>query len=170
MLPLQSNFIFDKTKKTKEEVMKKYYTAKYDRVFKTIFCNEDDTYLMREFLTRILERKVEEVQFLRNEIGIENVEEQVKTVDVFALVDGVYLHIEMNTGRGEIIHARNFTYFTSLYNKKTVRGEKIDLKSEFIHIDFTYGLGGGRKVKEEYKVMTKEGKEYVKNIKMIEYI
>ncbi len=81
--------------------MKKYYTAKYDRVFKTIFCNEDDTYLMREFLTRILERKVEEVQFLRNEIGIENVEEQVKTVDVFALVDGVYLHIEMNTGRGE---------------------------------------------------------------------
>lgn len=34
---------------------KKFYTTKYDRVFKTIFCDEDNTYLMKTlFVKRIL--------------------------------------------------------------------------------------------------------------------
>ena len=31
----------------------KFYTAKYDRVFKTIFCNEDNTILLKGLLSRI---------------------------------------------------------------------------------------------------------------------
>ena len=33
---------------------KKFYTAKYDRVFKTILCNEDNKELFQEFLSRLL--------------------------------------------------------------------------------------------------------------------
>ena len=43
------------TKEKEEE--KKFYTAKYDRVFKTIFCNEDDPTLLKELLERILKQK-----------------------------------------------------------------------------------------------------------------
>ena len=43
------------TKEKEEE--KKFYTAKYDRVFKTIFCNEDDHTLLKELLERILKQK-----------------------------------------------------------------------------------------------------------------
>ena len=39
-----------------KEKEKKFYTAKYDRVFKTIFCNEDDPTLLKELLERILKR------------------------------------------------------------------------------------------------------------------
>ena len=40
------------TKEKEEE--KKFYTAKFDRVFKTIFCDEDDHTLLKELLERIL--------------------------------------------------------------------------------------------------------------------
>ena len=30
---------------------KKFYTAKFDRVFRTVLCNEDDKSLMQEFLS-----------------------------------------------------------------------------------------------------------------------
>ena len=147
----------------------KFYTAKYDRVFKTIFCKEDDPSLLKEFLSRVLEKKIEKLSFLRNELEVENVEERVKTVDIFALVDGEYTHIEINTGAGEALHTRNFIYFTSLYNKKTTRGEEFDTKSKFLHLDFTYGLGNTRGIKTEYYVEAKDGTKYINNFKIIEY-
>ena len=150
--------------------MKKFYTAKYDRVFKTIFCNEDNKELMMEFLSRTLGRKVENLVFLRNELEVRNTLEQVKTVDVFALVDGEYIHIELNTGTGEHLHIRNFNYFTALYNKKIKRGERLDIKSKFLHIDFTYGLGKNVDIKNTYQVASQNNYHlYIKNFEIVEY-
>ena len=85
-------------KKTNQDNGQTFYTAKMDRVFKTIFCDENNKDLMKEFLSRLLEKNVEEVQFLRNELSVQNTKEKVKTVDIFALVDKEYIHIELNTG------------------------------------------------------------------------
>ena len=42
----------------RKNIMKdKFYTAKYDRVFKDIFCDEDNKELLREFLSRTLKRE-----------------------------------------------------------------------------------------------------------------
>ena len=66
---------------------KKFYTAKYDRVFKTVLCDEDNPHLLQEFLSRILKKKVEIVEFLKNELPVRNVSERVKTVDVLVKAD-----------------------------------------------------------------------------------
>ena len=76
---------------------KKFYTAKYDRVFKTILCDEDDKSLLQEFLSRLLKRKVEVIQFLRNELPVQTVLERTKTVDVLVKADQEYIHIELNS-------------------------------------------------------------------------
>ena len=67
---------------------KKFYTAKYDRVFKTILCDEDNKDLFQEFLSRLLKKKVEIIEFLRNELPVQTTLEKVKTVDVLVKVDG----------------------------------------------------------------------------------
>ena len=150
-------------------LIEKFYTAKYDRVFKTVFCKEQDLTLLKEFLSRVLEKKIENIVLLRNEIPIEHVKERVKTVDVFLKCDDTYLHIELNTSYSKALHNRNFGYFTSLYNRNIERGKRIDPNIPFLHLDFTYGLGKHVPVKREYHVMDPKKNCYIKNFRIIEY-
>ena len=148
---------------------KKFYTAKYDRVFKTILCDQDNPYLFQEFLSRILKKKVEIVEFLRNELPVNTTLEKVKTVDVLVKADGEYIHIEVNTGIPNYLHIRNFVYFSTLYSKKVQRGESYDYVTKFIHFDFTYNMKDKYEDYLEYYVQTSNGEKYVENIKIIEY-
>ena len=152
-----------------KRLTEKFYTAKYDRVFKTIFCNEKDLSLLKEFLKRVLQIDLNDVHLLRNEIAIEHVMEKVKTVDVFLKCDEIYIHIELNTSYSKALHSRNFSYFTSLYNRNIERGKRIDPHIPFIHLDFTYGLGKNISIKNEYYVMDRKQNCYIKNFKIIEY-
>lgn len=147
----------------------KFYTAKYDRVFKTIFCNEDKPYLMKELLERILHLKIIKLSFLSNELTLESINERSKTVDVLVKTENKYIHIEINSSNPNYLHHRNFIYFSSIFSKKTKKGTDYDLETEFIHIDFTYGLS--KKYPEEgiYYLMNKEGLKYVEKFKIIEY-
>lgn len=149
---------------------KGYVTARFDRVFKAIFCDEDDLALFQEFLTRLLGKKVEHIKLLQNELPVRTTKEKVKTVDVFALVDDEYTHIELNTEATEYIRFRNFNYFTTLFNKKTLRGEEYDPSIKFIHFDFSYGLGRNTPLKREYTVTyLEDGTSYVNHFKIVEY-
>lgn len=67
------------------------------------------------------------------------------------------------------MHNRNFIFFSSIFNKKTKRGEQYDTTTEFIHIDFTYGLNKNEEEKREYYVMDEKNKKYIENLKIIEY-
>lgn len=148
---------------------KKFYTAKYDRVFKSVLCDEDNPYLFQEFLSRILKKKVEIVEFLRNELPISNSLEKVKTVDVLVKADCEYIHIEINIGIPTYLHIRNFIYFSTIYSKKVKRGESYDYVTKFIHFDFTYGMENNEQDYIEYYVQSEKGEKYAKNIKIIEY-
>ena len=148
---------------------KKFYTARYDRVFKTILCDEDNPYLLQEFLSRLLKKKIEIVEFLRNELPVNNVLEKVKTVDVLVKADGEYIHIEVNIGVPKYLHIRNFIYFSSLYSKKIQRGKKYDSDTKFVHLDFTYGMDKNKEDYIVYYVKSDNGEKYVDNIKIIEY-
>lgn len=148
--------------------MKKFYTAKYDRVFKTILCDEDNPHMMQEFLSRLLNKKIEIVKFLRNELPIRNAEEKVKTIDVLVKSENEYIHIELNTNYENWLNIRNFVYFSTVFTKKTKIGEVYDTTSKFIHIDFTYNLN----IKDEFKkyyVMAEDGHKYIDNVEIIEY-
>lgn len=149
-------------------MIKKFYTAKYDRVFKTILCDEDDKSLLQEFLSRLLKRKVEVIQFLRNELPVQTVLERTKTVDVLVKADQEYIHIELNSNMSAYLHGRNFIFFSTIYSKKAQRGENYDLETKYLHIDLTYGM----KSEEEqisYYIQSNKEVKYVKNIEIIEY-
>jgi len=148
---------------------KKFYTAKYDRVFKTVLCDEDNPHLLQEFLSRVLKKKIEIVEFLRNELLVNDVLDKVKTVDVLVKADNEYIHIEINIGIPSYLHIRNFIYFSTLYSKKIKRGEKYDQSTKFIHLDFTYNMLDKKEDYLEYYVQSNNGKKYVDNIKIIEY-
>lgn len=147
---------------------KKFYTAKYDRVFKTILCDEDNKELLQEFLTRLLKKKVEIIEFLRTELPVATTVEKVKTVDVLVKVDGEYTHIEINSNMPKYLHIRNFIYFSSIYSKKVQRGEEYDFVTKFLHIDLTYGMNSDREY-IRYFIQSDDKEKYLENIEIIEY-
>ena len=147
----------------------KFYTAKFDRVFKTIFCDEDNPSLLKELLERIFKKKIESIEFLRSELPVVSVIDRSKTVDVLVKVDNEYLHIELNCNYKNYLHTRNFIYFTNIYSRKTVRGKKYDFKTKFIHIDFTYGLSKDIDDVTYYYVMNDKNKKYIDNFEILEY-
>lgn len=148
---------------------KKFYSSRYDRVFKTIFCNEDNPYLLEELLSRILKEQVKVVEFLRNELPVSNTEERTKIVDVLAKTNDKYIHIELNNGAPSYLHTRNFTFFADIFSSKVNRGESYDNKTFFLHIDFTYGLGMNKDEESSYYVQTENGIKYIDNFGIIEY-
>lgn len=146
-----------------------FITAKTDRVFKAILGDEDNKDLLREFLERIFKTKVEVLEFLQPELTVQTIEERTKTVDLLVKMNDKFVHIELNSQNQKYLHNRNFIFFTSIFNKKTKRGKEYDLKTEYIHIDFTYGLKKDDDEVREYYVMDKKGNKYIENIKIIEY-
>jgi len=149
---------------------KKFYTAKYDRVFKALFCNEDDTYLLKEFLTRLLDKEIKHINFLNNELLINNVSSKNKTVDLLAVADDMYVHIEVNTSRDKkYFHIRNFTYFTEIYNKKTLKGEDYKFEENFIHIDLSYNLSNKENIVNTYYLVDENKNKYIENFEIREY-
>ena len=65
----------------------KFYTAKFDCVFKTIFCDEDNPSLLKKLLERIFKKKIESIEFLRSELPVVSTDDKSKTVDLLAKVD-----------------------------------------------------------------------------------
>ncbi len=148
--------------------MQKFYTAKYDVIFKTIFCDENNNKLLKVILSEILEREVKHLIFLNKELPIKKRTEKLKIVDVLAIVDNEYVHIELNSNNLSYLHPRNLTYFCDIYATKNKRGENYNAKTKFIHIDFTY------RMKEKYdyrryKIQSDKKEKYVENFEIIEY-
>ena len=159
---------------------KTFFTAKNDKVFKTIMADEDNKKMLIKFLERILDKKIEELTYLKNELTINYPLEKRKTVDVLVKTEDLYIHLELNNGYNDYLHMRNFCYFTNIYSKKTKAGRNYNLKEIFIQINFTYkniikGRLDKNKILEDkellriYKVMDKDLKTYIENIEIWEF-
>ena len=159
---------------------KPFYTARNDKVFKTIMADEDNKKMLIKFLERILDKKIEELTYLKNELTINYPLEKRKTVDVLVKTEDLYIHLELNNGYNDYLHMRNFCYFTNIYSKKTKAGRNYNLKEVFIQINFTYkniikSRLDKNKVLEDkellriYKVMDKDLKTYIENLEIWEF-
>ena len=147
--------------------MRKFYKGKVDRVFKSIFANEDDPSLLQEFLSRLLDKKIEVIQFLKNEQPIVSVNDKTKTVDLLVKIDNEYTHLEVNTSYNNLIRTRNFNYFTNIYSRKTTRGQIYDFKTKFLHIDLNYNMPINSDFKYSYFIQTLNGDKYIDNFKIM---
>ena len=150
---------------------KKFYKGKNDRVFKATFCNIQNTLLLKEFIERLLNTKINDIKFLRTELNINNVNGKSRTVDVLLEVNGINIHIEVNSDANQIyIHIRNFSYFTEIFNKSTLKGKEYNTKEKFIHFDLSCQLP--KKFNDEKRVFyIKDDKDnkYIDNFKIVEY-
>ena len=149
---------------------RKFYTAKNDRIFKAVFCDEDNTFLLKVFLSRLLGKNVSSIKFLRNELMLNNSNSKSKTVDIFALVDSEYVHIEINTEKDrKYLHVRNFTYFSEIYDKKTLRGQEYNYDDDYLHIDLSYNMAYNKPLVRSYFVMDERCNKYIENFEIKEY-
>ena len=97
-----------------------------------------------------------------------NVIERTKNVDVLVKADDEYIHIELNSQDKDYLHTRNFIFFSSIYNKKTKKRDAYDLKTKFIHLDFTYRLDDNKDYRKYY-IQDEENKRYLDTIEIIEF-
>ena len=150
---------------------KKFYTGKSDVVFKAIYCNEDNIYLTNYFLKKLLNEDVNIIGFLNTELNVNHVLSRRKTVDSLICTEDKMIHIELNSnGSASYLNIRNFTFFSEIYNKKTLAGKKYKDDIDFIHFDFSYNLPKSNKnLVRIYTVNDRNGHNYINNFKIIEY-
>ena len=148
---------------------KRWWAGKYDRVFKSVIADEDNPKMLEEFLSRILNIKIDNIIQLKNELPVRNVIERTKTLDLLVKSNNKYIHLELNINKPTYLHVRNLCFFMDAYTKKTKRGRKFDTRSLFIHIDLTYGLSKKYDPVECYEIGSKQGHKYVKNIQIYEF-
>jgi hypothetical protein len=129
--------------KVEEKNAKKFYTAKNDIVFKTIFINDNDYSLMNALLSEILGCEVKVIRYLKNELDIKDIDEREKRVDALIEADGKKIHLELNTDCSKAIRYRNYIYFEAFHSNETRKSKKYDNKTEYYHIDLTFGLKDG---------------------------
>lgn len=147
---------------------KKFYTARNDRIFKAIFLSKNSEPIMKKMLESILETEIDILDYPRCDLPVIKSREKVTTVDFLIYAKNECIHLEVETGLGKEVRAKNFSGFTKIYNKNHIRGEKYDIETKFLHIDLQYGLGQRKNVIERYQIMNEERIErYVDNFEII---
>ena len=142
--------------------MSKFLTAKNDAVFKAIFCDEDEPFLLTKLLEDILQIKINSLEKLDNELKISFVKEKSKRVDCVVKINGnLYIHLEVNSAYSEKVAFRNFLFFSHIIISKILRGKDYNTKDNFLHISLTYKMSKKRKALKILKI--------AKNVKMYEY-
>ena len=150
---------------------KKFYTAKYDAVFKAIFVDPKNPMLLEGLLEDILHTNVKIIKFYNTELNVNRKNERNKRIDTLVEAEGKYIHIELNTDTSLSKDLRNFIYFEAIHAFHAKNNEEYDKVNEYIHIDLSFGLGNNHDYIEEYTINNKKGgkeyREYINNYKLL---
>ena len=150
---------------------KDFYNARDDKVFKAIFADPADTFLLETLLNLIFNTKVKNIKFENSELLKRNVIERAKTCDFVAEIDNKKVHIELNNQYQNWLHFRNFNFFSTSIDKETEVGKKYDIKKNYIHIDFTYSMPNSKNLDcfIVYKIQNHKQLSYVGNVYFVEF-
>ena len=153
------------------ETKEKFYTAKYDRVFKEIFLKEENEDLLKELLKVALkEVSIKEIKKVLNvEKNVRNIHVRRKYVDVLLETDIGLVGIEINSSVKDYLHVRNFAYHCDTYAHYTETGEYYREDIYIIQINLTYGIKNDEEIMRVYEVQDKTQKKFVENFQVIEY-
>ena len=149
----------------------KLLTARYDKMFKTIMLENKD--ILEKVLETIVNKSVEIIDFVNQEMPIMNKNERVKRLDLIIKLDGEYYECEVNTSPSMATRVRNLNYFFSFIVSRAKQGNMYDIKTKYVQINLTFGMDsyyGPQKygIIEEYQIKTNENKVYYDNFKIIE--
>lgn len=147
---------------------RKYYTCKYDRPFKEIFLKEKNKDMLKDLLELILKVKIKKIELRSPERNTGNINIKRKTYDALLDTDIGKIEIEVNANKEEYVHPRNTAYICDLYSHSTLVSESYDEEIKYIQINLSYALNKEIKPISVYKLRKEEGKEFVKNLEIVE--
>ena len=134
----------------KENIDETFYTAKNDNVFKSIFCDEHDTFLLKTLIERCLKIKIKLLEIHSPERIKENIYAKGQRLDVLVKADDKLINIE--------------------YGEEVKVGESYFDMNDVIQINFTWGLPKKHPVLGEYPpIDSNTGIKFVDNFNIYEY-
>ena len=153
-----------------KDIDNKFYTAKNDNVFKAIFCDEKDTYLLKTLIERCLKTKIELIEIHSPEKIKENIYAKGQRLDVLVKADNKLINIEINSGYYEALHRKSFGYIGGKYSEEVKVGKSYLDMGDIIQINFTWELPKKYPILGEYpSIDVKTGIQFVDNFNIYEY-
>lgn len=117
----------------------KVYTAKNDRIFKSIAHGNNGKVILEAILGNVFDEPVEILEFIPVELPQDTEDERKKVLDVLVRVGNRIINVEVNAqGLSEVTKIRNLAYLCKLFSKNVSKGQEIDVETEFLQINFIY--------------------------------
>lgn len=147
--------------------MKKFYTSRYDDVFKNALVN--DKKIFKEFLEISLDLKIEDYKLDPKELEKPNVKLKTKTLDVLVKTKDKTINLEVNNGYYPSLPTRNYAYICSVFSNSVFKGESYSKVDLHIQLNITWGLGKEKEIVTKYMMQDIENKiVYCDKLKIIE--
>ena len=136
----------------------KVYTAKNDRLFKTVASNKYGKEILEALLSTIFNEKVEVLEFIPVELALDTESERKKTLDVLVRVDNKIINVEMNAqGLSEIVKIRNLSYLCKMFSNNITKGEGIDVETKFLQINLIYNYKKAKRLMNKVYLKDEDG-------------
>lgn len=116
----------------------KFYTSRYDRLFKKIFFKEEDHDLLEELIKEITNLVIFVEKIVNCELPITDIFEKEKRVDGIIDTTKERIHIEINSDTKDYYRMRNFLYFVAIMLEDIKRGKNYNPKKNYIHISLDF--------------------------------
>lgn len=123
-----------------------YLTLSIDRAFKTVFLSEDilasrDYHLLEALISEaLMVDNVKIVEVMGTERPVRSSKEKTKRVDFLAKLNGMYVHMELNSSVSTSNIVRNNCFFFSFYSQRAKVGEDYDVNNYYIQISLNYNM------------------------------
>ncbi len=146
----------------------KYYTCRYDRVFKDVFLDPKDDSLLKGLLESILKVKINHITLQNTELREGSAYLRRKNLDALLDTNEGIINIEINTSTDHYINTRNYAYLSRIYVNHTLKGDNYNEKEKFIQINFSYNLNDTEYYRI-YHVQDEKKKTYIHNLEIYEF-
>ena len=137
----------------------KFYSGKYDSVFKNALANEENKDLLKIFLEKILDIKIKEIELKPQELAKTNIKVKTKTLDVLVETDKETINIELNNGYYDALPTRNLAYICTIFGNSVFKGERYFNISKHIGLNITWGLKESKSLVNYYRLIDENTKE-----------
>ena len=141
----------------------KWYSGKYDRVFKEVMLKESNRDLLTMLLEHILKVKINNITILNVEKLMTNVHIRSQRLDLNLDTNIGKINVEVNSSYKRITPSRNFSYLADIYSHDILVGKEYDLDKKYIQINLSYGLNNNIEPIDIYKIRNDKGNTYIDN-------
>lgn len=149
---------------------RKFFTAKYDLIFKNALCTENNKDLLCWFLEKTLQVKIKRITLKVPELSKKSIFIKNKTLDVLVETEEEIINLEINSGIYASLPRRNMAYLCSKYATDSQIGDSYLKMKNYIQLNFTWGLKKEYPKKAVYELEDEKTKrKFVDNFHIIEF-